>query len=101
MTVSMISGRIGCELAVVAAFCVLTIFLFPGMQGPYSVVHGPVTALLAVRAAAKVRIGILQGALRSLANHLILAIVVFSRMSLIELISQTAALLESGTILRC
>jgi len=41
----MISGRIGSELAVMAVFCVLMIFLFPAMQGPYSVVNGPVTAL--------------------------------------------------------
>ena len=45
------SGRIGCELAVLALLCVLTVYFFPAMQGPYSVVHGPATALLAARAA--------------------------------------------------
>lgn len=45
-------------LAVIAAVCVLTIFFFPAMNGPYSVVHGPVTALLAVRAAAGLRAAI-------------------------------------------
>ncbi|MFZ1919404.1 MAG: hypothetical protein WAU58_17665 [Terriglobales bacterium] len=64
----MISGRIGCELAVVAAFCVLSIFLFPCVQGPYSTVHGPVTALQAVRAAARLRLAILAAALTAFSN---------------------------------
>jgi len=34
---------------------VLSIFFFPSLQGPYSVVHGPVTALLSFRAATMVR----------------------------------------------
>lgn len=50
------ADRIGSSFAVVALFCVLTIFFFPAMQGPYSVVHGPVTALLAIRAATKIRL---------------------------------------------
>ncbi len=51
----MTSGRNAGTLAVIAVLCVLTIFFFPAMQGPYSVVHGPVTALLSVRAAAALR----------------------------------------------
>lgn len=51
-------SRIVSALAVIAAICVLTIFFFPAMQGPYSVVHGPVTALLAARAAAGLRTAI-------------------------------------------
>src|SRR4030095_17090798 len=47
---SMIPGRIGCELAVVTVLCVLMIFFFPLLQGPYSVVNGPATALQAPRA---------------------------------------------------
>jgi hypothetical protein len=38
-----------------AVLSVLAIFFFPSMQGPYSVVHGPVTALLSLRAATMVR----------------------------------------------
>jgi len=67
---SMISGRVGCELAMVAVFCVLTILLFPSVQGPYSVVNGPVTALQASRAAIHLRIAIMQAAFRSLGNFL-------------------------------
>src|SRR5512143_3117217 len=52
---SMIPGRTGCELVVLITFCVLMIFFFPVMQGPYSVVHGPATAFQAARAAARLR----------------------------------------------
>ncbi len=97
----MISGRNGCELAVVAALCVLMIFLFPSMQGPYSVVHGPVSALLAAQAAARVRIAIVQAALRSLGNCLISPLAVLSRMSLPEAGFQAVSLPECTPILRC
>ena len=56
-------GRIGCVLAIVAVLCALTVFLFHTMQGPYSVVHGPATALLSVRAAAGLRMAIVQAGL--------------------------------------
>ena len=51
-------NRIESALAVIAVVCVLSIFFFPAMRGPYSVVHGPVTALLAARAAAGLRMAI-------------------------------------------
>jgi hypothetical protein len=51
-------SRILSALALIAAVCVLTIFFFPAMQGPYPAVHGPVTALLAARAAAGLRMAI-------------------------------------------
>ena len=43
-----------------AVLSVLAIFFFPSMQGPYSVVHGPVTALLSLRAATMVRNAIVK-----------------------------------------
>lgn len=52
-------GRIAYALAVVAVFCVLTVFFFHSIQGPYSVVHGPVTALLSLRAASGLRMTIM------------------------------------------
>jgi len=67
----MTSGRSASELAVLAVFCILTIFLFPVMQGPYSAVHGPVTALQAARAAARLRMAIVQSALKSSRNLLL------------------------------
>ena len=51
-------NRIESALALIAVVCVLSIFFFPAMRGPYSVVHGPVTALLAARAAAGLRMAI-------------------------------------------
>ena len=60
----MVSGRHGCEIAVLTVICVLMIFFFPVMQGPYSVLHGPVTALRAARAAVHLRLAIVQAALK-------------------------------------
>lgn len=98
---SMISGRIGCELAVVAVFCVLTIFLFPSVQGPYSVVHGPVTALLAARAAIRWRITLAQSALGCLYCSLILPVFALSRILLEQAVPAPSTLPESVAILRC
>jgi hypothetical protein len=94
----MVSGRIGSELAVMAVLCVLMIFLFPAMQGPYSVVNGPVTALLAARAAVRLRIAIVQGALNSVGNYLVSPL---SGMSLSPAEFQSISLPEYNTILRC
>jgi hypothetical protein len=60
----MISGRTECALAVLAAFCVLVVFFFPALQGPYPAVHGPVTALLSLRAAPRLRLGIIRNGVR-------------------------------------
>ena len=57
----MTPGRIACVLAVGAAVCVLASFFFPGIEGPYPAVHGPVTALLSIRAAARLRVRIRAG----------------------------------------
>lgn len=98
---SMIPGRIRCELALVAALCVLLIFFFPSIKGSYSSVHGPVTALLALRAAARLRIAIVQSALNSLGNRLISTQVVLSRISLPNAEFQLLSLPQYNTILRC
>ena len=97
----MISGHIGCELAVLTVLCVLMIFFFPVMQGPYSVVHGPASALQAARAAARLRIVIMQGALRSLGNFLISPLVILSWMLLSQAEFRSVSLPEYNTILRC
>ena len=41
------------ELALIAIFCIVGIFLFPIPVGPYSAVHGPATELRNVHAAMK------------------------------------------------
>jgi hypothetical protein len=60
-------GRIACALTVVAVVCVLTVFFFHAIAGPYSVVHGPVTALLSVQAAARLRMTIMRAGVSALA----------------------------------
>ena len=62
--------RMGSALAVLAVFCVLAIFFFPAAQGPYPVVHGPVTALLSIRAAATLRWKIVRSGLSALKGRL-------------------------------
>ncbi|HEV2401821.1 MAG TPA: hypothetical protein VGS27_33110 [Candidatus Sulfotelmatobacter sp.] len=61
----MTPGRIACALAVMAVFCVLGVFFFPSISGPYSAVHGPVTALLSIRAAASLRFRIVRAGLNA------------------------------------
>ncbi len=55
-------NRIGTLLALLAVICVLAVFFVHAVQGPYSVVHGPVTALLSVRAAVGLRMAIVHAA---------------------------------------
>ena len=50
--------RLGYEIAILAAVCTLAIFLFPGVSGPYPIVHGPVTALRAMRTWLTLMIGL-------------------------------------------
>ena len=97
----MISGRVTCELAVVAVLCVLMIFLFPSVQGSYSMVHGPVTALLAARAAVRLRVAPAQCALKSLRNRLISPHVVLSWISVPNADFQLHSLPRYESILRC
>lgn len=98
---SMLSGRITSELAVLTVVCVLMIFLFPSVQGSYSMVHGPVTALLAARAAVRLRFAIVQGVLRSAGNPLISPQVVLSWISVPNAESQLLSLPGYNSILRC
>lgn len=98
---SMISGRIGCELAALAVFCILAIFLFPAMQGPYSAVHGPASALQAARAATRLHTAIVQGARRAMAKGLIppLVALLWTPRPVVDF--ESAALADGSIILRC
>lgn len=99
------AGRIESALAVVAVLCVLSIFLFPAMEGPYCAVHGPVTALLSIRASATLRRRIVRSGLTALRDrlhraHLARARFVPSLLTFMESATDDAA--ASGTsILRC
>lgn len=57
-------GRFAAVFALVSVLCVLTVFLFPALQGPYSAVHGPVTAFQSARAAAGVRTAMVRAGLK-------------------------------------
>ena len=97
----MISSRHGCEIAVLTVICVLVIFFFPLMQGPYPVLHGPVTALRAARAAVHLRLAIVRAALSSLASCLIPALAICTQFSLSTAEFQTVSLPECNTVFRC
>src|SRR5260370_2071163 len=47
----LIDRRLACGLCVALALAVITIFILPSTQGPYSVVRGPATVFQAARAA--------------------------------------------------
>jgi hypothetical protein len=49
--------HLGHEVAIVVVVCTVCLFLFPAASGPYSAMHGPVTALLSHRARARVWLG--------------------------------------------
>jgi len=100
----MILTRIGWELvvlAILAVLCVAVIFFFPAIQGPYSAVNGPVTALQSARSAARVRVGIVLAAFRLVGNFQIppLAWVNSSTIGSIE--PQAHSCTDCATILRC
>ena len=65
---SLDSARFAWILALLATLCVLAVFFFPGIEGPYSAVHGPVTALLSVRAATVSRFALVHAALTILGS---------------------------------
>jgi hypothetical protein len=89
--------HLGYELALLAVVCTLAIFLFPGASGPYPIVHGPVTALRAMRAWLVLLIGLtltLVGLAKFLARRLGVIFPFVSELSRID------PLLQSS-ILRC
>jgi len=97
----MIPGRIGCELALLAILCVLAILLFPATQGPYSAVHGPVTALQAARVAARLRLAVVQAALNTFRNYLISLLAMLSWILASSFEFRSLSLAQLNSILRC
>jgi hypothetical protein len=95
------SGPPAFELAVVAVFCILTIFLFPAMQGPYSAVHGPVTALQAARSAARLRFAIVQSASHFSPNSLLPSLVQVAWIPALAAELKPLSMAECDSILRC
>ena len=92
-------SRLRRELSVVVLLCTLSIFLFPGVTGPYSAVHGPVTALLALRQALKAFWSMACAALRHAPFRRTLRAIFASLLLLAPL--PTAAPQRGVTVLRC
>jgi hypothetical protein len=94
-------GRGGCEIGVVAIICVLMVFFFPAMEGPYSAVHGPATAFQAAAAAARVRTGVVRGGFDSLGNWLNSSLTVPYRKSFPNTKVSSGLSPGFGSIFRC
>jgi hypothetical protein len=63
-----LSRQLSYEFALVAILCTVALFLFPAVQGPYSAVHGPVTALLSFKAKVFLCLALLLAAMHLLAR---------------------------------
>ncbi len=68
-------NRIAFALAMVSVVCVLAVFFFPAVRGPYSAVHGPVTVMHAARAATGVRMAVARAGLSVVRIHFRTALV--------------------------
>jgi hypothetical protein len=97
----MISGHNRSKVAVLVVLSVLTIFLFHALEGPYSAVNGPVTALQGARSAARLRVILLHDAVESVGIRPIWLLVVASWAPLSEANFQLISSSEFRTILRC
>ncbi len=95
-------GRIAYILAVLAVFCVLAVFFFHAIQGPYSAVHGPVTALLSARAAAGLRTAIVFAGSAMAQLWVGLCLLPISwRKSVLLTAPRFSSCVDSNSILRC
>ena len=89
-------------LVLIAIFCVLAVFFFPTLEGPYSAVNGPVTALLSARAAAGLRSAIVCAGLTGLPLWFVQSIAVF--FVVLFIVAESVPIDESAgqaSILRC
>jgi hypothetical protein len=97
----MMLGQMGREVAVLAVVCVAAIFFFPAIQGPYSAVNGPVTALQSAQAAARLRVAIIQSAFNLLGNFHIPRLAWVSLMRALRTQFQVPDYADCSAILRC
>jgi hypothetical protein len=88
----------GQHFALVAILCVLSIFLFPASAGPYSVVHGPLTALQAIRLAVRVRWAMM---LAGLAFAQLLGLSVAECKAVAETLLPSGLMCTGSSVLRC
>ena len=94
--------RIAFALVLIAIAGVLAVFFFPTLEGPYSAVNGPVTALLSVRAAAGVRTAIVHAGISGLPLWFSLCVAMFFyAIFLLSEMNAEAAPTRRSSILRC
>ncbi len=65
-----LSRHFSFEFALVAIVCATAIFFFPAVRGPYSVVHGPVTALRSLKTRPWIWLALALVTVRILGCHL-------------------------------
>lgn len=100
----MIVRRFGWKMAVLAILVVLSVavvFFFPAMKGPYSAVNGPVTALQSVKAAARLRVAIVDAAFTLIHNAKISTQVWISFVTIMRIEPPAPASVQGSAILRC
>ena len=98
---AMMLYRIGWKSAILIILCVLAIFFFPATLGPYSAVHGPVTALQAAQVAARLHLAMIHAALGSFGNSQIALLAWVNSPVVVYAESHSASFPDCGTTLRC
>jgi len=89
----------GYEFAVFSIVCTVAVFLFPAGSGAYSVVHGPVTALLSIRMRLKLWLAMAFASLRLLKSALPVSSTLGDVWLTVQLTGSVTP--EQTTILRC
>jgi hypothetical protein len=63
------SPKFSYQFALLVILCTIALFFFPAVQGPYSAVHGPATALLSLKAQILLCLALLLAAMHLLARY--------------------------------
>jgi hypothetical protein len=96
----MIPRHLGYEFIIFAIVCTVALFVFPAATGSYCAVHGPVTALLSLRAKLKLWIGMAFCAQQLAARTAPLKVAAEHAVRHMNLLAQSVPP-EQSTILRC
>lgn len=96
----MIPNRFGREWAIITIVCVIAISLFPVAVGSYTAMHGPVSALLALRASIVLQLTIVLAGL-SLFDLVFRLFLSFSPASLVRSVLFSPNPPICSSLLRC
>jgi hypothetical protein len=64
------SPKFSYQFALLVVLCTIALLFFPVVQGPYSAVHGPATALLSLKAKTLLCLALLLAAMHLLARYI-------------------------------